>query len=83
MQNNFIPEIEWKHSELTDKECLYGYSHSSKGYYPYHIINEIIDVGKTGRVGIKGLSENGEKLYIQLFPDQYKIVKEKDWLKCV
>lgn len=85
MQNNFISLIEWNQSEVINKDCLYGYSQKSQGYYPFKEIKEINDVGKDKqgnwkRKYIKGLAENGEKLILQLHPEHYQKAVEKGWL---
>ncbi len=80
MPNNFIPGDKWTHSELPNLECLYGYSHKRIGYTPFVEITEVVPIGKTKRIGVKGIDDEGTKLYIQLFENQIEIIKEKGWL---
>jgi len=78
--DKFIPLLDWVHSELTNKECLYGYSYKSKVYFPYSKITEVKTIGKTGRLGVSGFAENGDKLYIQLNSTHMDKIKELGWL---
>lgn len=78
---NSISVIDWKQSEITDKDVFYGYSHKSECYFPYHQITDILKVGKTGRIGVKGFAENGDKLYVQLYKEHINKAIEKGWIK--
>ena len=80
MQNNPISLSDWKQSEVSNQNCLYGYSYKSKIYLPYAEITEIKTMGKTGRIGIKGFAENKDKLFIQLYKEHISNAVEKGWI---
>jgi len=80
MLNNFIPIKLWKQEELENLDCLYGYSHKFVGYLPFKEINDIVKIGNTSRLGIKGIDEYDEKLYIQLSIRDQKAILDKNWL---
>lgn len=80
MENKSIALLDWKQSEVSNLDCLYGYSYKSQCYYPFKEINEVKNIGKTGRVGVKGFAENGDKLYIQLYKEHINKAIEKNWI---
>lgn len=75
-----VPVHEWRSKMLTQKDKLYGFNHRLKVWLPFHKINEVNLISTSGRIGVKGISQNKDKLYIQIHRKFFPKIIEKGWL---
>lgn len=81
MLSNFISMGDWDPKKIGERDCLYGFSHKRYGFLPFKEIKEVINIRRGNKIGVKGLDEEGNKLYSQFSSKDQLIIKEKGWLK--